>query len=126
MESEMITWPVAVVICMATLAAYGLLDTWLKRPYFEKRVGSMVIKMRGEEARVAMEHHNSMTVMGFGETIDELSAEDAMEDAYRRIQRGEDDEASGDERANRDARTYPELDDETGRADTKLSTRGRR
>ncbi len=83
----MINWPVSVVICISILAVYALIDTWLKRPYFEKRVGSLVIKMRGEEARVAMEHYNSMTVMGFGDAIDEASGE----------------------RENLDGREYPEL-----------------
>ncbi len=72
----MINWPEAVVICFVILLVYGLADTWLKRPYFEKRVGSMAIKMRGPEARVAMEHFNSMTVMGFGDTLDEAAAEE--------------------------------------------------
>lgn len=71
----MINWPEAVVICVVILLVYGVIDTRLKRPYFEKRVGSMVIKMRGEEARVAMEHYNSMTVVGFGEALDEASGE---------------------------------------------------
>lgn len=83
----MINWPEAVVICVVILLVYGVVDTWLKRPYFEKRVGNMSIKMRGPEARAAMTHYNSMTVMGFGEAVDE---------------------ASGSEL---DARTYPELDD---------------
>ncbi len=67
----MITWPVAVVICFSILAVYALIDTWLKRPYFEKRAGSLVIRMRGEEARVAMEHFNSLTVMGFEDAMDD-------------------------------------------------------
>lgn len=84
----MITWPVAVVICFSILFLYGVVDTWLKCPYFEKRVGSLVIKMRGPEARVAMEHYNSMTVVGFGDAIDEASGE----------------------REHLDARTYPEFE----------------
>ena len=91
----MISWPEAVVICVVLLVGYGTIDTLLKRPYFEKRVGNMSIKMRGKEASVAMAHYNSMAVMGFVAALDEASGE----------------------RDNLDARTYPELDDEEiGRA----------
>ncbi len=105
----MINWPEAVVIIVVLLVGYGAIDTWLKRPYFEKRVGSMVIKMRGEEARTAMAHHNSLTVMGFHDAI-EPTSDELLEDAAKE-HKDLIDEASG-ERDNLDGRTYPELADD--------------
>lgn len=69
----MISWPVAVVICVIVFCVYGVLDTWLKQPRFEKRVGNLRVVMRGEEAKVAMQHFNSMTALGFGEAFDEAA-----------------------------------------------------
>lgn len=71
----MIGWPEAIVICVLVLCGFGVMDTYLKRPYFEKRIGNMVIRMRGKEARDAMAHYNSLTVMGFGDALDDASKE---------------------------------------------------
>lgn len=108
----MIGWPEAVVICFVIMLVYGLTDTLLKRQYFEKRVGNMSIKMRGEEARVAMEHHNSMTVVGFGADLrvagmEEPTSDELLERAAEEHKQAID-EASG-ERENLDGREYPEL-----------------
>lgn len=76
-------WPLATVVCVTIFCLYGIVDTWLKRPYFEKRVGNLVVRMRGEEARAAMNHFNSMTVMGFQDALDDAAADPSKPELKR-------------------------------------------
>jgi len=65
-----VSWPVATVVIVVTLCLWGLIATWINVPRFEKRVGDLTIKLRGEEARVAIQHYCSAMVLGVERALD--------------------------------------------------------